>query len=437
MDVAASIEREVAQPRSVAGAGLLLKLALAITPMALFLDPTSRFPIYSVTGFEDDVVGYPVSLMLLPFVAVSAIAHLTERSIVVLQFIVMLTALIAFSSIFFGTLEPIPYGSLWIMPFVWLLYFLTASLDLRSDALLRIFIYSVMVSTGYLCLAGTLEMLLYGGLLESGRMSSNLVLPGQYQLYVYMPTIIALSSLICVGALRSGVSVFRGALPLILALTAYALFLAAAREAILTFAVGLCAILLCTTRLRLFLFAVSCVLLLGLLVAFSDQLIAWAAASEYGAISKFAQVQDADQQFGSRDIAIAQYWEIFKHNPLIGTGFRSPFENYFGVPVNFPSAHNFYADTLAWTGVAGSTLIFGALIWFSAKAIMIFFDSLTMDRSIAPLARAFAAALLVALILSNNINVPMRQPLLAPIFGLLFYGAMFFRNPAQYAQQGR
>lgn len=435
MDLVASIEKDATRPHSVAGSSLLLKLAIAIAPFVLFLDPSNRFPIYSVTGFESNVVGYPISLILVPFIAISAIANLTQRSIVVLQFIVMLVALIIFSCIFYGTLEPIPYGVLWIMPFFWMLYFLTAALDLRDDTLLKIFIYSAMISTGYLCLAGTLEIALYGGLLEGGRMTSNLVLPGQYQLYVYMPTIIALSSLICVGALRSGVAIFRGALPLILALTAYALFLAAAREAILTFVIGLCAILLCTTRLRLFLFAVGCIFLLGLLIAFSDQLIAWAAASEYGAISKFAQVQDADQQFGSRDIAIAQYWDIFKHNPLIGTGFRSPFENYFGVPVSFPSAHNFYADTLAWSGLAGSVLIFGVLIWLSAKAVMIFFESLTMDQSVAPLARAFAAALLVGLFISNNINVPMRQPLLAPVFGLLFYGAVFFRGPVRQIRQ--
>ena len=350
---------------------------------------------------------------------------------IVLQFVVMLIALIAFSCIFNGTLEPILYGVLWVMPFLWLLYFMTADLDIGDYKLLRIFIYSFIASTAYLCLAGTLEIALYGGLLQGGRMSSNLVLPGQYQLYVYMPTIIALSSLICVGAMRAGVPLFRGALVLILALTAYALFLAAAREAILTFIVGLAGILLCTTRLRLFLFVVGCVLMLGLIIAFSDQLIAWAAASEYGAISKFAQVQDADQQFGSRDIAVAQYWQIFQRNIILGTGFRSPFLNYFGVPVNFPSAHNFYADTLAWTGIAGSTLIFGALIWLSAKAALIFFRSLSMNHATAPLARAFAAALLVGLVLSNNINVPMRQPLLAPLFGLLFYGAIFFSRPTQ------
>jgi len=422
----------IAQPKSVKRSGLLLKLAMAVTPLAFFIDPTNRLVIYSVKGFEDSTTGYPVSFLLLPLIMVSAMANITERSLVALQFVVMLSALIVFSCIYNGTVEPLVYGSLWVMPFLWLLYFLTADLQIGNATLLKIFLYGFIFSTGYLCVAGTLEILLYGGLLEGGRMSSNLVLPGQYQLYVYMPTIIALTSLICVGALRAGVPAFRGALPLILALTAYALFLAAAREAILTFAVGLCGILLCTTRLRLFLFFVGSILLLGLIVAFSDQLIAWAAASKYGAISKFAQVQDADQQFGSRDIAVAQYWQIFKRNIILGTGFRSPFLNYFGVPVNFPSAHNFYADTLAWTGVAGSVLVFGALIWLSAKAVLIFFRSLTMNSTTAPLARAFAAALLVGLLVSNNINVPMRQPLLAPVFGLLFYGALFFsRSPRQ------
>ncbi len=126
---------------------------------------------------------------------------------------------------------------------------------------------------------------------------------------------------------------------------------------------------------------------------------------------------------GARDLAIVDYYEVFNKFPVFGTGFRSPFKNYFGILTEFPSAHNYYVDVMAWGGLVLSLIIFPMMIYLLFRSIKVFILSID-KKGYFYYYRAMGASLVIAILFSNNINVPFRAPLLAPLFGFLMFGVL-------------
>src|SRR5690606_29179544 len=104
-------------------------------------------------------------------------------------------------------------------------------------------------------------IILYGGLQDQGRVSQNLILPGHYQMYVYMPTIVAYSTLIVVLLKNINlINLDRIKYSAFLFFSAISIIFLGAREAILVLILGL--ICLYSTKsvknfLRTFVFATS------------------------------------------------------------------------------------------------------------------------------------------------------------------------------------
>lgn len=404
--------------------GITAKLMLVLTPLCLFVDPASDIFLHNVIGFDDDRLAYPLSIImtaLIPFVILYGGNKVAYR---LLLFIALPVALSVFHAASSGSTEPILVAITWMAPFIWLAGFLSINRAPHDRNVVKWFCIGCIISTSYILIAGTLEIVIYGALQDEGRMSTNFVLPGHYQLYVYMPTMTAFSTIVLLAALKARLfSLFKFDFLIIMIMGAIALIYMAAREAMLSYVFGLALIFLAKTRVRLFILSVVIPVIGTFVVTYIESIASYAAASEIKSLRKFSQFNEAGQTLGGRDLAVLDYYDVFKNFPIFGTGFRSPFKNYFGILTEFPSAHNYYVDTMAWGGIALCILIFPFIIYLLYKAIIYFIASLNLDGYYLYY-RAIFVCLIITILFTNNINVPFRAPLLAPLFGFLMFGVL-------------
>jgi hypothetical protein len=402
--------------------GIVAKFMLVLTPLCLFVDPASDIFLHNVIGFEDERLAYPLSIVmtaLLPLVILDGGNKVAYRLIL---FIALPIALSVFHAGFNSSTEPILVAITWMAPFIWLAGFMSINRAPHDRYVVKWFCIGCIISTSYILIAGTLEIVIYGALQDEGRMSTNFVLPGHYQLYVYMPTMTAFSTIVLLAAIKAKlISLFKFDFLIILILGAVALIYMAAREAMLSYVFGLALIFLAKTKVRLFILSVVIPVLGVFIVTYIESIASYAAASEIKSLRKFSQFNEAGQTLGGRDLAVLDYYDVFRNFPIFGTGFRSPFKNYFGILTEFPSAHNYYVDTMAWGGIALCILIFPLIVYLLYKSIVYFIASLNLDGYYLYY-RAIFACLVITILFTNNINVPFRAPLLAPLFGFLMYG---------------
>src|SRR5690606_30760532 len=97
------------------------------------------------------------------------------------------------------------YGLQWAMTFAWLPYFSTLHEEGRLRTFLKGFVAGVLLNVGFYALSGVLEIALYGGLQDAGRLTQNLILVGQYQVATYVPTLVVYSFLVVVALQQSQV----------------------------------------------------------------------------------------------------------------------------------------------------------------------------------------------------------------------------------------
>lgn len=401
---------------------IVQKALLIVTPMCLFIDPSSEIILHNVVGFEEERLAYPISIGLIAIIPFLVLKGSDKGAYQLLFYAALPIILSVFHAIFNGSMEPLLVAVTWMAPFIWLAGFLSMNRAPHDKYVVRWFSIGCIISTGYILLAGTLEIVVYGALQDEGRMTTNFVLPGHYQLYVYMPTMTAFSTIVLLGAIKGKiVSFFKFDFIIIIALGAISLIYMAAREAILSYIFGLVLIFLANTKIRLFSIAILMPFVAVFLISNIDSFANYAAASEIKSLRKFSQFNEAGQTLGARDLAAADYYNVFINFPLFGTGFRSPFKNYFGILTEFPSAHNYYVDVMAWGGLVLCLLIFPMILYLLFRSIGLFIVS--MDRTdYAVYYRSIFACLVITILFSNNINVPFRAPLLAPLFGFLMFG---------------
>ena len=398
-----------------------LKIVLFLAPTTLFIDPTNPTLIYNIVGFEDTTLGIPLTLVSIIIALPVIIGNMTKKSVTFLTIVMAIISISFFNAIFNGSTEPIAMGVVWSLPFLWLSYYFALELNPLSPKVLRPIAFGTIANGLYLFAAGVGEFLLYGSLQQDGRISSNLVLPGHYQMYVYIPTMICFSYILLISSFRSGiVNLFRFETVIFTIVALSCLMFMASREAILAFTLSMIMIYLINSRMKLLILSISFPAIIILLLTNLTYLADKAASSTYTSISKFSQFTETGQSYGGRDLAVNQYFEFFLEKPLFGTGMRSPLNNYMGFYTDFPSAHNYYVDTLAWGGLALFIPIIYIIGTFLYKACAGYIMVLEKGNEYI-LMRSLFTITIVYLLFSNNINVPMRQPLLASFIGLVLY----------------
>src|SRR5690606_5340473 len=107
--------------------------------------------------------------------------------------------------------------------------------------IVRPFFYGAFIGAAYIFLSGVLEYIIYGALLDAGRVSQNLIFKGQYQLVVYTPTVLAFSFLIVLSFYKANLfSLPRSALVVYFAICFVAIIFTGSREGLLVCLLGGC-----------------------------------------------------------------------------------------------------------------------------------------------------------------------------------------------------
>lgn len=120
---------------------------------------------------------------------------------------------------------------------------------------------------------------------------------------------------------------------------------------------------------------------------------------------------DAGTASGYRVPILRDAWDVIQsrwYAPLLGTGLRSPTWAFAEARFPWPSAHNYYADLILWSGIPAFLLILSVLAVALQASWHVWLQSTT--TSITTLALSGICTLILVLGLSNMVNVPLRQP---------------------------
>lgn len=284
------------------------------------------------------------------------------------------------------------------------------------------FVVGTMLAIAYISLSAVLEFFLYGGLLDSGRVTQNLTIPGQYQLYVYTPTAIAFCSIFSAAFLyncASGIgSVWQARIILVFGFVA--LLALGAREGLLIFVIGFGVLFFAGRVMQSIAAALLAVLVCVAYLAYSELVISALQASELRMAGKVAEILTGERLLAGRDEMVASYLSIFLDNPLLGAMMVQP--------SIAPSAHNYYVDALAWGGLGLGAAVLAFLllsVGFCLSRALRFFTA--QDRG-GKMIYISSCLVIIFLLVSNNVNVPMRQPLTIPIFMIMLVASVGWSN---------
>lgn len=397
-----------------------------MAPLALFVEAGS--PILLATSpIGREVVALPLSLLALPLAVLLALTRIPKKPSASQLRLAAVSApfpliTLAVSSVAAVYREPVAaaFGFQWLLIFLWLAYF--GTLDTRSfRAFLRGYVVGVVLVVAYYAISVALEYLLHGGLQDAGRMTQNLILPGQYQIAVYVPTLIAFSvAFVTALHLTDTIAVPRFVVLLLNLGAALVLVAMSAREALLVYGLALVAMFVLGKPMRT-VFSV-----LVFLAAITFVSLNWQAVSESlvgsdnRTLRKIADLEASDRRLSGRDLMVSEAWAIVSANPMFGSQFVPLDRTGHDLGVTVPSAHNMYVDALAWSGFAGGAFFIAFCFFVAAMSSTIFVRSMLWTRTSKPTLLEYVSFLsLTFLLVSNNINVPMRQPVIVPTFAML------------------
>lgn len=397
-----------------------------IVPLGLFLEVGSPI-LLATSSIGEDGLFLPISLLVLPFALALFVFRRSSGAQVYSPLLVYAAATftayaLVMSAVSAITVDSIAivYGIQWTLTFAWLPYFSTLTCPSRFESFLRGFIIGVLFNVIFYGLSGILEIAMYGGLQDAGRLSQNLVLAGQYQVATYIPTLVAFCFLIVVVLSEARIVHIGRVLQLsIVTLSLLVITFLASRESLLvvvTFAVVYGVSKGGAARVLSLLSAGAVVLVL-----FNLDALAYAfRQSDFRLFDKIANLANEGSALAGRDVMIADVFQIIEANPIFGSYFLPPNSGVNMLRVEAPSAHNMYIDVFAWTGLLGGLLFCLAIlpILFSAIRYSTGFSGTGREGSFK---RNIALLVIVFLIISNNINVPMRQPLISPLFAFLTF----------------
>jgi len=233
-------------------------------------------------------------------------------------------------------------------------------------------------------------------LCADGRVAPGFGVPGLFQEYVYLPTLLVF--LISLGMAKS-----RMYLPLVFIAGSYVV-LSGSREGMLLLLTFL--ILGARARSRLIILISGMV---GALYFMTGDTLGWADFEDLAIWRKFAGLEVELHAENSRVAIATDYFRLVKQSPWVGN-LMLPTTNINSVLVlDQPSAHNGYVDALGSGGVFGLT----ALVVLLTASMAVLFQS----RRRSALHRVVMVFFFLFALISMNINVPNRAPLIAvPVF---------------------
>ncbi len=408
--------------------GLLFdKVVGVLTPLCVYIEPGSEI-LLTNRALAEDVLAFPLSIVLTPFLIgylfksefSIAVKRSLTLSLLILPFIVLCLGLGMYGAATRYT-ESLLFAGAWILPFLWVPYFITIVNSERFATFCRYFVVGATINLLWYFIPAVLELLLYGSLQDGGRLTQNLIFPGQYQIAVYVPTVTALSAAFINALWISGrISISRIYIISFNILSLLTLFSLSSREGVLVyFATN---ILLLSTKSYKAIIAVSSALLIASvgIYAGSSNVLQDFEQSEFRIFQRIAKLQEEDARYGGRDEMIREALSVFSERPIFGSMLTPPNDLIFGLGLRAPSAHNMYIDTFVWTGALIGSIYLLIFIVLAANLVKAF-----LQRDNDRLIKMISAISLVFLLVSNNVNVPMRQPVIAPLAGLLIAISIF------------
>ncbi|EJB0369698.1 hypothetical protein P3485_11440 [Vibrio parahaemolyticus] len=422
------------------------KLIAFCIPLPIFVDPTSPI-LLAQSKLAEGAVAFPISLFLLPLSFMLLFMTKSQRNISKLSYIILiLISLFVIYFLFLGVVSSFEnksaliYAIQWVIPFLWIPYFYNLVHSKNTSLFMRFFEKGAILSVLYIFLSSFLEILTYGALQDMGRVTQNLILKGQYQLYVYTPTIIAYSILMCNFIYASGVMKRNILFIVTFNLVAFlSLFSLGAREAIVVYILGI-AFFLLSYRTKYILTYFSFVLMISLAITLNaEYIINHFNLEDFRLLNKFQNMTSEGQAFGARDVMILKYFEILTIDPMFAMRALPPELSFPELGVHAPSAHNYYVDVWAWGGGVSAILMYLYLSILFVLSICVIFKIMKRggvsymenDEVI-----IFASAYLIIsfLLISNNINVPLRQPLTGAFFSLISI-FIIFRGRVSFVEE--
>lgn len=175
----------------------------------------------------------------------------------------------------------------------------------------------------------------------------------------------------------------------------------------------------------------SAIFLFGLtfvIVCFnSDSLLQFLLSSDLRVLNKFARLFEAGAALGARDVMMANYLELIDKNYLLGLMLLPPELAYPDAGIDIKSAHNFYVDTWAWTGFPGFVFMLCFIVVLLVFAVGNIFRGMIVKRP-NKAEIGFSWVVILVLVVSNNINVPLRQPVIVPLFLFCVFVMICYRG---------
>ncbi len=413
------------------------KIAGWLLPLPIFLDPGSSILI-SNSALTESQLALPISIVALPVLLLLNPPHKTALksnsskyyNLFFTSYFFAVAILIFYSATL--SLKAAAYGIQWLLPFFWFYYFVSLKNQGDIEKFFNSFATGTLIGAGYTSIAGILEITLHGALLDAGRMTQNLVLPGHYQLYVYIPTALAFNAIISIAAIKWDIIPHKkGFLILLLAATAPALIFTGAREGILIFVVGLIGMFLIKSSKALIL--ISAILAITVSATFLniDTIQNNDVLNEIRLVNKLLDIREEGRAYGGRDEMAGLYLQVVKESPYIGTAMLPPSMAFPKLQIDAPSAHNYYIDTLAWGGIFLLSISLPFLVFIGLKSTWNIIKNIGVTNSQNRFLATISMLALMFLLISNSLNVPLRQPLTGPIFVLLTYWLLVGKNTYQ------
>lgn len=387
-------------------------------------------PIFIATsGVAQGGAAFPFSFLISPILILSVIFNFRRIGGVAIKATgIFLSMFVGWSLILIVSVSDQPtlsllYTGQWIYPFLWLFYFFTLRDSTEIRKLLTGIFYGATFGAFYYALAGILEILFYGSLSFGGRMTQNLVLPGQYQTYVYAPTAIAYYALISIAFFKYRLIKINSAFFMFfIAISFLAIVFTGAREAVLVFVLGFFAIYFVKSQRGLVLGGLATLVTFLIFSSYSSAVFDLLSQSDIGVLKKLGNLSDSANRFSSRDVIAKLYWNAILDDPIRGSAMQPPEVGLSALRgLDIPSAHNLYIDAFAWGGIPHfvSYILFASFLVF--KGFKLILNGIGSNNNVQLSVSYLSFLLILFLIVSNSINVPLRQPLTGPMCMFLIF----------------
>lgn len=400
------------------------KLFGFLVPLPIFMQVQGRLGLYS-GGFVSEGLSVPLAYLVAPLAFLSAIppflhAQPMPRFPTLGGAMLLLWILVLGGWSSLDNPSAVLYTIQWASPLTMLVYgAMLAYDDRRREAFLAGFLPGTIAALVYLVGQGLFELLFMNSF--RGRMSQNVVLPGMYQLYNYVPLGMVMCGLFAAGTCirengerRIGwAAVFAGATLLVPILTA-----ARGSVALYGVAVPFLGWRLFGLRGAIWIMLVP----MALLLLFNSE--------SFLLLEKLAALQEESEYggtFGNRDAMGRLYWQVYLEDPIFGTRFLPPILAFPELGINVKSAHNYYLDSLAWGGPVAllgvAMLVLGTL----TMAGRLFVNFMLTRRHAIPESASMALAALPlavgVLLVNSNLRIPLREPYTG-VIGFILIGLM-------------